>query len=153
MNLRDEFNRLIKLFHEGAAGKQPVNLEEIFRSSLEFFEHLKAQIQTGTPDEKKEALMMMAELYNQMTAETKHITERSGLSEEQLVSYAENPGNFSPEQWSAIQESRQRITKAGQDLAKVIQMISQAGPPSEKPKDEKKPPHPKKHKKSNWLRS
>ena len=55
----------------------------------------------------------MAELYNQMTAETKHITERSGLSEEQLVSFAENPGNFSPEQWRAIQESRQRITKAG----------------------------------------
>ena len=37
MNLRDEFNRLIKLFHEGAEGKKPVNLEEIFRSSLEFF--------------------------------------------------------------------------------------------------------------------
>ncbi len=143
MNLRDEFNRLIKLFHEGAEGKKPVNLEEIFRSSLEFFEHLKAQIQTGTPDEKKEALMMMAELYNQMTAETKHITERSGLSEEQLVSFAENPGNFSPEQWRAIQESRQRITKAGQDLAKVIQMISQAGPSPEKPKEEKSLPIPK----------
>lgn len=152
MNLRDEFNRLVKLFHEGAEGKQPVNLEEIFRSSLEFFEHLKAQIQTGTPDEKKEALMMMAELYNQMTAETKHITERSGLSEEQLVSFAENPGNFSPEQWRSIQESRDRITKAGQDLAKVIQMLAQVAPPAPKEQKEKKHP-PKKSKKSEWLRS
>ncbi len=150
MNLRDEFNRLVKLFHEGAEGKQPINLEEIFRSSLEFFEHLKAQIQSGTPDEKKDALMMMAELYNQMMAETKRITERSGLSEEQLVSFAENPGNFSPEQWRAIQESRERIVRAGQDLAKVIQALSQAGP---SPAKEEKKPHPKKPKKTDWLRS
>ncbi len=147
--LKDEFNRLIKLFQEGAEGKQ-INLEEVFGQSLEFFQHLKAQMETGNPEEKKEAMTMMAEMYKQMIAETKKITERSGLSEEQLMSYAENPSNFTPEQWKQIQESRQKISEAGQDLSKVIQELSKGGPIASPPaKEEKKG---KKSKKSQWLR-
>jgi hypothetical protein len=93
---------------------------------------------------------MMAEMYKQMIAETKKITERSGLSEEQLMSYAENPSNFTPEQWKQIQESRQKISEAGQDLSKVIQELSKGGPIASPPaKEEKKG---KKSKKSQWMR-
>ena len=148
--LKDEFNRLIKLFQEGAEGKQ-INLEEVFSQSLEFFQHLKAQMETGNPEEKKEAMTMMAEMYKQMIAETKKISERSGLSEEQLMSYAENPANFTPDQWKQIQESRQKISEAGQDLSKVIQELAKGGPlPTPSPKKEEK--KGKKSKKSQWMR-
>lgn len=148
--LKDEFQRLMKLFHEGAEGK-PVNLEEVFRSSLEFFEHLKGQIEKGSPEEKKEAMLMMQEMYNQMILETKHISQRSGVSEEQLVAFAENPSNFTPEQWRSIQESKEKIAHAGHELAKVIQNLTK--PPSPPSKEEKKPSSGKKTKKSQWMRS
>src|SRR5580704_17487242 len=99
--LRDEYNQLITMFHEVAEGKT-LNLEQVFKQSLEFFEHLKAQIVTDTPEEKQEAMKMMAELYNQMITESKKITERTGLTEEQLMAFAENPANFTKEQCESI---------------------------------------------------
>jgi hypothetical protein len=147
--LKDEFQRLIKIFQDGAEGK-PVNLAEVFSQSIEFFQHLKLQIEKGSPDEKKEAMQMMAELYNQMMAETQKITQRSGVSEEQLVAFAENPANFSPEQWKQIQESKQKITQAGQELSKVMQDLTKGAPPPKSDKDDKKG---KKSKKSQWMRS
>jgi len=147
--IKDEFNRLISLFHEASEGKM-INLDEVFSQSLAFFEHLKEKIATGDPEEKKEAIAMMSEMYNKMMEETKKICERSGMSEEQLLSFAENPSNFAPEQWQKIQESRDKIYKAGQNLAKEIQGPGPAKPP--------KPPKEggdggKKPKKSEWLRS
>lgn len=143
--IKDEFNRLIKLFQDAAEGKV-VNLEEVFARSLAFFEHLKEQIAQGSEEEKKEAIAMMAEMYAKVMEDTKKISERSGMSEEQLLAFAENPANFSPEQWQKIQESRDQIYKAGQNLAKTIQ--SQGAPLSQK--EEKKG---KKSKKSQWMRS
>jgi hypothetical protein len=152
--LKDEYNRLIALFHEAAEGKTP-NLEEIFSLSLAFFEHLKEQIAQGTPEDKKEAMRMMSELYSQMIAESKRISERSGMTEEQLVSFAENPSNFTSEQWNSIQASKEKIVQAGTDLAKSIEGLAKAGesaiPHSEKEKKDR--PKDKKSKKSGWMRS
>ncbi len=147
--IKDEFNRLTKLFHEAAEGKQ-INLEEVFSESLAFFEHLKEQIAKGSIEEKKEAMAMMAEMYTKMMEDTKKICEQSGMSEEQLISFAENPSNFSPEQWQTIQESRDKIYKAGQNLAKTIQ--DQRAPPAAKTKGEQAEKG-KKPKKSQWMRS
>jgi hypothetical protein len=148
--LKDEYDRLLKLFHEGGEGKS-INLGDVFSQSLEFFQHLKAQIENGTPEEKKEAMAMMSEMYKQLMQETQQITQRSGLSEDQLVAFADNPSNFTPEQWAQIQESKQKIFEAGQDLTHVIQELSKA-PPSSK-KDEKKGGPGKKSKKSGWMKS
>jgi hypothetical protein len=149
--LKDEFNRLMKLFHEASEGKTP-NLEEIFSQSLEFFEHLKEQIANGSPEDKKEALRMMSEMYAQMVSESKRISERSGMTEEQLAAFAENPANFSPEQWNAIQASKEKIMHAGHDLAKTIDATNKKDA-SAANHPEKKHPKDKKHKKSDWLRS
>jgi hypothetical protein len=151
--LKDEYNRLIQLFRDGAEGK-PINLAEVFSQSLEFFQHLKEQMQEGGPEEKKEAMAMMTELYQQMMTETRKITEKSGLTEEQLMAYAENPANFSADQWRQIQDSKQKIAQAGQDLSKVVQHLTQGAPPPGKEGDKDHKDHKgKKGKKSQWMRS
>jgi hypothetical protein len=161
--LKDEFNRLMNLFAQGAEG-QPINLEEVFKQSLAFFDHLNVQVQKGSQEEKKEALMMMSEMYTQMMQETKKICEKTGMSEEQLANYAENPSNFSPEQWNSIQEARQKMLSAGQNLAKSVSAIDPGArkaagpaPSTPAPKEgggEKKGGAPvKKSKKSQWMRS
>jgi hypothetical protein len=113
---------------------------------LAFFEHLREQMAKGSIEEKKDAIAMMTEMYAKMAQETRKICERSGMSEEQLLNFAENPANFSAEQWLKIQESRDKIYRAGQDLAKVIQ---EQGTTKTLPSEEKS----KKPKKSDWLRS
>lgn len=158
--LKDEFNRLMQLFAQGAEG-QPVNLEEIFKQSLAFFEDLNVQLKEGSEEDKKEALKMMSEMYSQMMNQTKKICEKTGMSEEQLASFAENPSNFSPDQWASMQEARNKMQQAGLNLAKSVQSLDPASregtgtPPSTQPKTEKekKGGSGKKPKKSHWMRS
>ncbi len=147
--LKDEFERLKNLFHEAAEGK-PVNLEEVFKHSLQMFEEMKEQMIAGSPEDRAEAMKMMGKMYEQMMQESKKITDTTGLSEEQLVSFAENPANFTPEQWSAIQASKEQIADAGKDLAKTLQDLnSPSQPPSGKRPENKGP----KGDKSKWIRS
>lgn len=155
--LEDEFRRLIRLFEEASAGKK-VNLEEVFKESLAFFEHLKAEIAKGTPEDKQEAMRMMKELYQQMVAQTKKICETTGLSEEQLVAYAENPQNFTPDQWRAIQESKQKISRVSNELVQTIQSKESAAPESKSPIEiqpptAKKRPGARRVDRSKWMRS
>jgi len=155
--LRDEFNRLIALFHEAAEGKT-LHLEEVFQQSLAFFEHLKEQVATGSEEDRQEAMKMMAELHTQMTSASQKIVERSGMTEEQLIAYSENPVNFSKEQWESIQASREQVARAGHDLAKTVESSSGKGAPPSQPGSKGKPGGAKrsterKGKKSQWMRS
>ncbi len=146
--LKDEFIRVMQLFHDAAEGEK-INLEEVFQQSFQLFEHIKDQIATGTPDEKREALRMMSEMYTQMIKDSKRIAESSGMTEEQLLSFADNPSNFTPEQWNAMQSSKERIRAAGEELSASLEKTGiekKPAPQGKKPKD-------KKTKKSEWMRS
>ncbi len=155
--LRDEYNRLMSLFAESAEGKK-VNLDEVFHESIGFFEHLTLQLKTGSLDEKTDALMMMSELYTQMQLQTKKICESTGLSEEQLAAYTENPNNFSPSQWELMKDARTKMTDAGKDLGRVMIGLT---PQDQRPKIPSTPPEGRKKtsgkrrglKKDQWMRS
>lgn len=157
--LKEEFNRLMNLFAQGAEG-QAVNLDEVFKQSLVFFDHLNAQLQKGTDEEKKEAFLMMSEMYTQMMQQTKKISEKTGMSEEQLARYSENPSNFSPEQWAGIQEARRKMQVAGRGIAEAVHNLDSEIRHAKKPEapassqEEKKGrTSGKRAKKSQWMRS
>ncbi|MDR2539457.1 MAG: hypothetical protein LBC45_02425 [Chlamydiales bacterium] len=146
MGLKEECQQLSDLFHRAAEG-QSIDLQQVFTQSLQFFERLKVELKEEDPQRKQEALAMLMEIYQNMIKDTKLICETSEMTEEQLIAFAENPANFSPEQWLSIQESREKIFHAGEDLAKALEQLSnfQTG---------KKPHDPsKKIKKSDWIRS
>jgi hypothetical protein len=124
--IRDEFTKLMEEFSQGASGGQ-VDLKSIFKRSVEFFEHLKELIKSGTPEEKKEALQVMTEMYQQMQAETEKICQKTGMSPEQLNAFASDPKNFSPEQYKEVQEAKDELTRVGQDLAEAAQSGMGAG--------------------------
>lgn len=156
--LKDEFSRLMSLFADGAEGK-PISLEQVFHESQVFFEHLNDRLKNGTPEEKKDALRMMNEMYAEMIKETKKICEKTGLSEDQLSAFSENPSNFSQEQWKGIQEAKEKMSQIGRVLAQSISSLDMPKPadnskgPFPEPESPKKKPPPKKGKKSQWMRS
>ena len=149
--LKDEFNRLTQLFRDAAEGKS-VNLETVFKESLEFFEHLKEQIANGTTEDRMQAIQMMTQMYQQMMAETKRITEKSGMTEEELAAFAENPANFSKEQWDSLQASKQQIQSVGENIAKVITHGESTSLAPAKPQKPKKGPSSSSGP-SQWIRS
>jgi hypothetical protein len=151
--LEDDYKRIMDYFHQSIEGK-PLNLEELCRESVEFFQKLKEYIEHGTDKEKEEAYLLMHEMYKRLMVECKQLTEKTGLTEEQILSFAENPNNFSSAQWQMIQETRQDMVKTGQALSQFLKK-DQEHVPIPKPKS---PPSSKKKKivkskKSNWMRS
>ena len=155
--LKDEFNQLMSLFHEGVEGKK-VNLHLVFTKAMAFFEHFKEEFERASPEEKRELLDMMVKMNQEISRESKKILSSSGMTEEQLLAFAENPSNFSPEQWQEFQDSKSQIHQAGMQLVKEVQKAL----PSQKPKAhsvqpiEKKGQHHGSHnkpRKSDWQRS
>lgn len=150
--IKDEFESLKTLFHAAAEGK-PVNISAVFQQSLRFFEELKGQLASGSTEDKQEAIDLMRQMYEQMIGDTKKIVEKSGLSEEQLAAFAENPANFSKEEWKAIQASKEQIQEVGENLSKASQSLG-GGISSIKPPVTPKGSKDKlSGKKSNWMRS
>jgi hypothetical protein len=146
---KERFEHLMKIFREGAEGKT-IDIKALFNEVLALFEELKEEIKKASPEEKKEMMHLMTEMYKYMQQETRKICQNSGMTEEQLIAFSENPANFSPAQWEMIQESRMKIHRAGQGLVKAL------GPKAPEVHDHSVQPihkEAKKVKKSNWMRS
>lgn len=152
--LRDEFNHLMELFHQGATGKQ-IDLQKVFTESLAFFEHLKHEYESGTPEERQEVLQMMSTMHKEIIEESKRIMKTSGMSEDQLMAFSENPSNFTAEQWKEFQESKSEIHQAGMDLVKVVKKLlpSTDQKPHTVQEIKPDPKKPKKPGKSSWTRT
>ncbi len=159
--LQEEFARLIYMYQQAAEGKEG-SVKELFQKSLQFIEDLKQQLINGDEEDKKAAIRMMSELYQHMRNHTKSMSERSGVSEEEMAANAENPANFTPEQWQSMQESRQKLAQSGQELVKLLRpKESPSGEENSispeslmsKPTPDKKEPKKKKSKRSDWMRS
>ena len=146
--LDEEFEQIKRSFQKASQGELR-DLQNVFQGSLHFFEKLKKQIIEGKTEEKMEAIRMMTELYQEMMKETKTISERLGMSQEELAKFAENPENFTKEQWDALQSSKQQIEAMGKQLAGDVSKAESA-PLAEKKKNTPLPPQTKR---SDWMKS
>lgn len=146
MDLQEEFSRLVYLYHQAAEGKGG-STQELFRQSTAFMEHLKTQLAAGDEEDRAEAVLMMKELHKEMRILTKIMADKAGVSEEELIAGSENPANYTPSQWQELQESKQRLAQAGENLTQEIQGQNPKAPESPKK------PVKKRTKKSHWLRS
>lgn len=147
--MRDEFRKLFHLLAEAQQGKQ-VDLGDMLKESLAFFEHLKEIFKSGSEEEKKETVKIMNDLYAQLMTQMKRVCERTGMSEDQLFSFCDNPNNFTAEQWQVMEEAKKRLFQSGRELTDQVRHA----------KDGKGGSHPKLHKggkhppkKDQWQKS
>ncbi len=116
--MADEFKRIMAFFNLSPEEKEG-HLQEVFEESFAYFERFKHLIETGTLEEKKEAVERALALKKKIEEETKQILEKTGMSEEELVQFSENPQNFSESQWKVIENAKQ-------ELQEVVEGIGQA---------------------------
>ena len=145
--MADEFERIMAFFSMSPEEKE-LHLQDVFEDSVEYFERFKYTMVHGTPEEKKEAVQKVMVMKKRIEAETKKICERTGMSEEQLATYAKNPKNFSPDQWETIADAKKKLEEG------VGEVRKSAGLPQEPGSDgNKKPKKRKKPKPKNWIQS
>ncbi len=154
--IQEEFSRLIFMYQQSMEGKG--NDQELFQKSMEFLGHLKNELAFGDEESKAAAFRMMQELHQYMKEHAKRISQRLGITEEQLAADIENSTNFTPEQWKNIQESKEKGAVAGKEIVKLFrdeQTKEGKHPPSPEfmASSKKKEPKKKGPKKSGWMRS
>jgi len=151
--IKDEFKRLSELLAQ-AQDIKSVQLEEILKEAVIFFNDIKEGFLKGTPEEKKEMIRMMTELQSKLQDIYKSVAEKSGMSEEELYVYSENPSNFSPEQWKLMQETKNKLFEATRQLYQKIEGKEKTEALKNKQDKTKTPSKkPPGSKKSGWLKS
>jgi len=146
----EEFKRIMQFFQLSHEEKAE-HLGAVFEDSVEFFQRFRHTLEHGTPDEKKQAIEEVVEMQELLQNETKKLSEESGLSAEELDKISQDPANYTPEQWTLINESRQKIENEAAQIANMANFKEQPAPSREVTASEGEVK--KKKKKKTWVRS
>ncbi|NGX51531.1 MAG: hypothetical protein K1060chlam2_01400 [Chlamydiae bacterium] len=142
--MQDEFDRIMEFFELSPEEKEG-RLQEIFEDSVEYFERFKYIMINGTPEEKQKAVEKVMILKKKIEEETKRVCEKTGMTPDQLADYSNDPKNFSPEQWAAIDSAKKRLEGEGKEAQKT--------PGEKKPEKGEEPPKKRRKKPKGWIPS
>lgn len=149
--LEDDYKKMIDRFKETIDGK-PVQLDELCQESLGFFQKVQEMVVKGSDEDKQEALRMMGDMYETLLGETKKLTASTGYTEDQLMQFAANAGNFDTEQWKLMQKTRETLSNTGDSLVNYLKdKVNKAAAFGDKAAEKKKKVN--KPGKDHWLRS
>ncbi|MBM3208053.1 MAG: hypothetical protein FJZ57_05540 [Chlamydiae bacterium] len=151
MRLRKEFEKLVNRFEKESKSSK-VDMMNVFRDSLMFFESIKEALKEADLEEKKEIMKIMGEMHDFLRVEARKIAARAGLTEDQLQSFAENPSNFSPGQWKALEAMKNKLADSAQEVKEIINPEAAAKSKKAKATNSLSKKH-KTSKKGGWLRS
>ena len=105
--LRDEYKKLLAFLEQTSV--EQVKLEEILKEAVLFFEALRQEFPQASQEEREEMIQMMTHLHSKLQEVSKKTAQASGMTEDELSTFAENPSNFSPEQWQLVQATKRKL--------------------------------------------
>lgn len=149
--LKDKYHKLIKLIDESI---EKVNLEDILKEAVHFFEELRREFPKADQEQRVEMIQMMNELHERLKKVSLKIAQETGMSEDDLYSLAENPSNFSPDQWQMVQETKKKLYDSVRKFSSSLEEKEKGQPPETK--ELKKPMRPqikRRSRKSDWMKS
>jgi hypothetical protein len=150
-NIKEDFAQIFAFLESKEANKE-IHFEMILKDSVAFFDKMKEIFQTGSEEDKKEMMGLMNGMYQSLLQKMQKLCEKSGMNQDQLFSYCDNPNNFAPDQWNLIQSAKNQLLRSGQGLSEQI-IASQKQPGTTPAPTPVKTPRPPKIKKSEWLKS
>ncbi len=143
--MKDEFDRIMEFFDLPPEEKEE-HLAEVFAETAAYFERFKYTLIHGTPKERDEAIKRVGVLKQKIEEETKRLTEKTGLSEEELAKVSQDPSLYDQDQYEAIEKSKREISEGVQEIKEVLsQQQGEPQPPlaPTPPKKKKKRKGPK----------
>lgn len=148
---KEEYEKLIRLIEERG------NMEAILKEAVTFFEALRKTFPDASPEHKQEIIQMMSHLKAKLAEIAKKTAEEAGMSQEDLTAYAENPNNFTPDQWRMVQESKRKLydtaRKFSSDVAQKKKERSKGAEPGKKEAPRSIRGSTKRTSRKNWMKS
>lgn len=151
--IKDEYKKLLEMI-EMSEDPSKISLEEILKEAVVFFEALRSEFPKASKEEREEMIQMMTHLHTRLQETSKKAAEASGMSEEDLTAYAENPSNFTPEQWQAVQETRRNLYDSARKFSSALEREKEGeAPKGEVPKKKSARPSTRRSRRKDWLGS
>jgi hypothetical protein len=145
--MSQEFDKIMSFFNMSPE-KKATSLRDIFAESISFFDHFKYVLEHGSPTEKKSMFEQVRQLKEKLQAETDKMREITGLSEEELKSFALNHKNFSNEEWSVIQNAKTQLDSKAREISTIV-----TGKEPVEPKAPKGPPTTGERRSKKWVKT
>lgn len=117
-SIEEEFEELIAHYEKGEL--QDIDVQEAMKLTMEFFTKLKERLATASPEEQQMLIEKVNAMYKRIADVTSSIAETTGMNEEQLLAYADNPDNFTEDQWAMIQRSKTMVENYSEDISQSI---------------------------------
>lgn len=129
-----------------------VPLEEILQEAVVFFETLRVEFPKAGKEEREEMVHMMTTLHAKLQEVAKQSAAASGMTEEELNAYSEDPSNFSPEDWQLVQNTRRKLYDSARKFSGAMEEQGE-GAPQSTPKRKGVRPKTRRAKKSGWTKT
>jgi len=152
--IKKEYERLMELVEKSADLEVP--MEDILKESVHFFEKLRVEFPKAGKEEREEMIHMMTSLHAKLQEVAKKSAEASGMSEDELNAYAEDPSNFTPEQWRLVQSTRRQLYDSARKFSSTMEEQGRkGGAEGEQPVPKRKGIKSKmrRSKRSDWTKS
>lgn len=124
--IKDKYKKLLHLIDQSTE-TQEVKLEDILSEAVVFFEELRKEFPKAPKEAKEEMVHMMSTLHSKLQAVSDKVAKETGLSDEDLNAIAEDPSNFTPEQWRLVQESKRKLYDSARKFSSDIAEQTPAG--------------------------
>lgn len=149
--IKDEYHRLLQLI-ENSRDFQKVSLEDILKEAVVFFEALRKEFPAAPKEEREEMIQMMTHLHNRLHEISKETAEASGMTEDELSAFAENPSNFTPEQWQIVQNTRRELYDSARKFSSALEKKKEEAA-GEKPAPKAIRSRTRRSRRKDWLQS
>lgn len=151
--IKEEYKKLLEMI-EMSEDPTKISLEEILKEAVVFFEALRKEFPKAPKEEREEMIQMMTHLHSRLQEVSTKAAEASGMSEDDLTAYAENPSNFTPEQWQAVQETRRNLYDSARKFSSALEKEKEGeAPQGEIPKKKTVRPRTRRSRRKDWLGS
>ena len=97
-------------FFKNPSALSMTQMEEFIHETIKFFDHVRATMETGTEEEKKEAIKESQELQEKLQKYSKQAYEKAGMTEEEVKKFLEK-GNFPAADFRLFKNAQKEINE------------------------------------------
>jgi thiamine kinase-like enzyme len=121
MAFTDEVDNVMADLQKSVDANGNIDLALLLAEVVTLFDHLKTTLPKSNPEERQEIVEKMMHLHNFLIKESKRLSDQTGISQDQMVRFAENPDNFTKDQWALLENVRNTLGSRTEEIKVVMQ--------------------------------
>ncbi len=110
----EELNKLYK----NLSSITPDKLDNLITQSIQTFEKIVSKIQSGSEEEKKEAVQFAEQLRDSLEGQANQALSNLKMNPEEIEKFTESMENFSENEWDTLSRAKKDIKEYQEELIK-----------------------------------